>query len=133
MIEEGVITKTDGDFATVKIDKNEQCSKCGMCLFPENVNYIELSVKNTINAKPDDKVLIEKNENGKLLSLFLIFFVPLLLIGLSTVLGLFVIKNELSILLLSVFLIVMWFFVLSFIDKKLSKKINYTAKIIKKI
>ena len=104
-----------------------------MCLFPENVNYIELSVKNTINAKSDDRVLIEKNENGKLLSLFLIFFVPLLLIGLSTVLGLFVIKNDLSILLLSICLIVLWFFVLRFIDKKLSKKINYTAKIIKKI
>ena len=131
MQEIGKVSKTEGKYAIVKVKKKDECSKCGMCLFPKNASEIEFRAKNTLSAKEGDDVLINtSNERGKLVGILLVFLVPLLLIGLAVLIEKLFIKNEIFILPISIGLIVVWFFMLSFIDKKIAKNDKYVCEII---
>lgn len=131
MQEIGKVSKTEGKYAIVKVQKKDECSKCGMCLFPKNASEIEFRAKNTLSAKEGDDVLINtSNERGKLVGMLLVFLVPLLLIGLAVLIEKLFIKNEIFILPISIGLIVVWFFMLSFIDKKIAKNDKYVCEII---
>ena len=130
MREVGTVERLENNFAVVKVDKKDECSKCGMCLFPQGANSIEFVADNKIGAKTGDKVIIEKGENGKLQGALLVFLVPLLLIGLSVILGLYVIKWELSVLILSGTLIILWYIILSIIDKKLKYLSSFKSVIV---
>ena len=131
MQEIGKVSKTEGKYAIVKVQRKDECSKCGMCLFPKNASEIEFRAKNTLLAKEGDDVLINtSNERGKLVGILLVFLVPLLLIGLAVLIEKLFIKNEIFILPISIGLIVVWFFMLSFIDKKIAKNDKYVCEII---
>ena len=130
MREVGTVERLENNFAVVKVDKKDECSKCGMCLFPQGANSIEFVADNKIGAQKGDKVIIEKGENGKLQGALLVFLVPLLLIGLSVILGLYVIKWELSVLILSGTLIILWYIILSIIDKKLKYLSSFKSVIV---
>lgn len=132
MQEIGKVSKIEGKYAIVKVQKKDECSKCGMCLFPKNASEIEFRAKNTLSAKENDDVLINtSNERGKLVGMLLVFLVPLLLIGIAVLIEKLFIKNEIFILPISIGLIVVWFFMLSFIDKKIAKNDKYVCEIIK--
>ena len=130
MREQGLITAVSGKYATVRIDKKDECSKCGMCLFPKGASSIELSAINGVGAKEGDVVTIDTAKDGKLLGAALVFLVPLLIIALSMVIGLVVVKNELVSLIMSVALIAIWYAVLALIDKKLKKSKGFIPVII---
>ena len=135
MREVGVVTKTNGDFANVKVNKRDECSKCGMCLFPKNADCIELVVSNTLNASVGDSVEIENKESNKLLGSVLAFLVPLVLIIISSLISLLLIGKEIFVLILSVTSIALWYAILPLIDKKLKRTkwfLAQTIKIIKK-
>ncbi len=129
MTEQGVVTK-GGDIAKVKIDKKDECSKCGMCLFPKNASSIEITAENKLGAVKGDKVMIERTGEPKLLGILLAFVVPLILIGLSALLTYLVIKVEIYMLILSVSLVAVWYVCLAFLDKKLKTLKKYGSKII---
>ena len=131
MKEFGIVTAVDKNRATVKVDKKDECSKCGMCLFPKGANAVEFNAKNDLDAKVGDKVLIETEKDGKLIGAILAFLVPLILIGISALIGYLVIKSEIWILILSLVLIIAWYVVLSLIDKKIGKTVSFSPKIIK--
>ena len=38
MRESALVIKTEGEYATVSIDKKDECSKCGMCAFPKGAD-----------------------------------------------------------------------------------------------
>lgn len=105
MREVGKVVKTDNGYATVSIDKKEECSKCGLCAFPKNANTIEFRATNKINAKANDVVLIERKTDGKLSGIFLAFLVPLLLVGISILISYLMELKEIWILVLSAGLI----------------------------
>ena len=126
MKEFGIVTAVDKNRATVKVDKKDECSKCGMCLFPKGANAVEFNAKNDLDAKVGDKVLIETEKDGKLIGAILAFLVPLILIGVSALIGYLVIKSEIWILILSLVLIIAWYVVLSLIDKKIGKTVSFS-------
>ena len=131
MQEVGKVTKIDGDYIIVAVPKKDECSKCGMCLFPKGASEINLRAKNTLRTKLGDSVKIETTTSqGKTSGVILVFLIPLLLIGLAVLIEKLFIKNEIFILILSVAFMVLWFIILAFIDKKISKKDKYVAKII---
>lgn len=130
MIEQGVVTSVSGKFAKVKVDKKTECDKCGMCLFPQGASSTEFNAINKLNANVGDKVTIQTTSDVKFMGTILVFLVPLLLIALSAVIGMVVLKNELSVLFLSIGLIVVWFIILSLIDKKLKKSKGFSPEII---
>ena len=132
MREIGVVTKIDGKYASVKVGKKDECSKCGMCLFPKNADSIEFRAKNELSSKVNDEVIIESKKDGKLLGSILVFLVPIVLIGISAIISYLIIKSEIWFLLLSVILVVLWYTILAFIDKKLKKSANYGFVIVEK-
>ena len=124
------VEKVDGKTATVRVDKKDECSKCGMCLFPKNANYLSFKADNTLGAKPNDSVLIEREEGAKLTAIILVFLVPLVLILVSSLVSILLIQKEIWMLWLSLILVSLWFIVLSFIDKKYGKLQVQATKII---
>ena len=122
MKDSGTVIQLNRDRATVSVKRRDECSKCGMCIFPKNSDSIEFDAKNPVGAQVGDKVVLQKPEGGKLISAVLVFLVPVLLVALSAVLGIFVVKNELWTALIGILAIVAWFFLLSFIDKAIKKR-----------
>ena len=131
MTESGKVVKTEGKYATVRIDKKDECGKCGMCLFAANASYTEMRARNDAGAALGDEVTIATAESGKTLSAVLVFLVPLLLIVLAAAIGLFVIGKEIWILLLSLIFIISWYTILGLFDKKLRKNDKFCARIVR--
>lgn len=129
MIESGVVVKTEKNTAFVKVEKKDECSKCGMCLFPKNANSIELSVMNSKGAQVGDKVIISTSEKAKLLGVLLVFLVPLILIGIAITLSLIFLKNEIIALVLSIGLVIIWNIILSKIDNKIKGQKTFRSEI----
>ena len=130
MREIGTVTEIKGRTATVKVDKKDECSKCGMCLFPKGANSITFNAKNALGAKEGDSVIIESVSDGQLVGALLVFLVPLILIGLSAIINHFFIHNEIWILILSVIFIVLWYTILAVIDKIFARSEKYGYKIV---
>ncbi len=130
MKEVAKVVKTNQDCSVVYVEKKDECSKCGMCLFPQNAKGVEINAVNPIDAKVGDTVIIELSERGKLLGVFLAFVVPLLLIGISFLINALTLKNDLFTLALVISLVVLWYLILPLIDKKLKVKKDYRAQII---
>ena len=130
MQEVAKVISVDGQTAKVSVDKKDECSKCGMCIFPKNAKALEFEVNNSIGAKQGDTVLMEIQESGKLTALILVFLVPILLILVSFVLAEYVIHSEMWILWLSLISVALWFCVLPIIDKQLKKTSKYSKEII---
>ena len=133
MQEQGLVVKIEGNTATVRVDKKDECSKCGMCLFPKNASHIDFEAQNDLGVAEGDTVIIQTQKEGKLLGVLLAFLVPLILVGAGVLLGLLVFGNELVALGISVALVIAWYVVLSFIDKKLKKSMGFKPTIIQKI
>ncbi len=129
MRELGEVTKVKNGVATVKVDKKDECSKCGMCLFPKGASSVDFEAENSLQASVGDTVIIETQKEGKLLGATLAFLVPLILIGVSIMLNYLVIFNELITLGIAVGLIVIWYVALAFIDKKIKKTVGFSAKV----
>lgn len=129
MTETGVVVKTERQRATVKVDKKDECSKCGMCLFPKGASFIEYSATNEINAKVGDSVVIEMQKDAKFLAICLVFIVPLILIGVAFLINYFLTKSDIWIVIFSCGLIGLWFSLLALIDKKLKKINGFSPKI----
>ncbi len=130
MKEVGLVVSVDKNFASVKVDKKDECSKCGMCLFPKNAESVEIRAENTLGAQVGETVVFETAENAKLLGALLVFLVPLILITLSAVITYIFIKKEIWMLILSVFFVVMWYTMLAIIDKKLKNSQKFCAKVV---
>ena len=131
MTESGKVVKTEGKYATVRIDKKDECGKCGMCLFAANASYTEMRARNDAGAAVGDEAVVETAESGKTLSAVLVFLVPLLLIVLAAAIGLFIIGKEIWILLLSLIFILSWYTILGLFDKKLRKIDKFCARIVR--
>lgn len=125
MKEVGLVVGEKNGRALVKVSKKDECSKCGMCLFSEGADSTVFEAENPVNAKESDKVIIDVKGKGKLLASFLIFVVPLLIIGLSAIISLLIIKKEIWMLILSVFFIGLWYTLLGAIDKSLKNRSGY--------
>lgn len=125
-----IVTRADGEEATVKLDKKSECSRCGMCTFPKNAESVELKAENSIGAKEGDTVLIEREKDGRLSAALLVFAVPLVLIGIAAAIALLVIKKEIWILFLSLIFLFSWYTILAAVDKKLQKSSGFRWRVV---
>ena len=130
MREIGTATEVKGKHVTVRVDKKDECSKCGMCLFPKGASGTDFHAQNVLDAGVGDVVEIELFSGGNLIGALLAFLVPLILIGISALLTYLVIKNELYLLILGVGSVIVWYAILPLIDKKLGKTKRFTPKLI---
>ena len=84
--EEGIITKTDGDRAWVKVRRTSMCEVCNsrnVCNTLSDTNTMEAQVYNPVNGKVGDHVefMISTSSLLKITSLLYIFPVIFLLAG----------------------------------------------------
>ena len=77
MLETGVITKTDGQTATVRIDKAQACSHCKSKCMESNGSMITEAL-NPIGANVGDMVSLEVNPKTALTATLMVFGLPLL-------------------------------------------------------
>jgi len=129
MKEQGVVTAVKGNRATVKVDKKDQCSKCGMCLFPQNASSVNFDAVNPVNAKVGDTVTIESKKEANLLGVILAFLVPLILIGLAVLINWLFIGKDIYVLIISLPSIALWYVILALIDKKIKSFSAYKTEI----
>ena len=131
MIEIAKVTQSNEKRVTVRVDKKDECRKCGMCLFPKGADGAYFHAENTLGAKEGDLVEIEMYSNGNLIGAILAFLVPLVLIGLSALITYLFIKEEIWMLILGIGSVVVWYVILAFIDKKIGKSKTFSPKLIK--
>ena len=130
MKETGVVTEIRGKTSVVSVDRKDECSRCGLCLFKEGTNKTEFFVKSEDGVNVGDTVEIERSESGKFTGVILAFFVPLLLIGLAIAINYLFINSEIWILILSIGFIAVWYAILAFSDKRLKKSAAFNARIV---
>lgn len=87
MKESGLVTKTEGDTAYVLFERTSACSKCGACGMIAGQNDITVAMKNTLDARPDDRVEVQFTTKNALQSSAIAYLFPLLMLFLGVWLG----------------------------------------------
>ena len=131
MLESGEVVKVEKNAATVRVSRKDECSKCGMCGMKADMNHIEFKAENRVQAEVGDTVLVDTEQKMKLLSVFLIFLVPILLIAAAIGVCYALKLEELWILIICVGALVCWFALLAVIDKAVSKISGFAPTIIR--
>ena len=130
MLEVGVVTE-QGEISIVKIDRRKECATCGACGMKDGKNSVELACVNEVGAKKCDLVSISIEEKSKLKSISLIFLVPLVLLAIAIGVGIYLKIVEIWLLVICLGLLVSWYTILAFIDKRLAKSKKFMPKIVK--
>ena len=87
MVSKGVVTKTNGDYATVLVQRSSACGHdCGECNLCKNPQ-IETNVLNPINAKAGDTVVIETDTPKVLKNAFMLYMLPVIVFFVSYIMG----------------------------------------------
>ncbi|MEO0131992.1 MAG: SoxR reducing system RseC family protein [candidate division WOR-3 bacterium] len=132
MIEKGKVIKVSEGKITVAIMTTSDCAHCSkthICnLFGENKRIIELY--KTIPVREGNEVVIEISHKYQLLSIFLIFCVPVILFVIGVVWGA-ILQNELFSLIFGGVGFILGFTIVKLINNYLSKINSKIAKIIK--
>lgn len=85
--QEGIVVEVSGHMAKVKTSRHNDCENCGAC--PGNSAMI-LDARNSIGAKPGQRVLVEIKEINMLKAAFTVYILPLLAAFVGAVIGDFV-------------------------------------------
>ena len=85
MFETGVVHKISGSFATVRFERKTACEKCNMCFKPKEEMYVELRVKNVLNAKVGDKVTVKMGDRAVLTASFLVYGLPVVVMAIALI------------------------------------------------
>lgn len=84
MTETGVVSKVkENGWATVRFDRKAACENCNMCLKPRDNNYVELKLKNTLNAAVGDKVSVSMGNRAVVSASFTVYIVPLIVVAVT--------------------------------------------------
>ena len=78
MLERGVVLKSNGKFAQVRIGRNSACGSCGKCGMTENQKHVDFYVENTLNAQVNDVVELDIPEANSARLAFVAYILPLI-------------------------------------------------------
>jgi len=128
MQENGIIIKVEGSDAFVEV-AGEDCKTCAAKAFCTGGEKRIVQAENKTGAKVGDKVILEIPQKGFYLSLILVFLVPIILLcG-----GFFIFNRLLGEAvsgLIGLLLLILWFIILRFIDRRQRKNIRLKPTII---
>ncbi|MGL6108025.1 SoxR reducing system RseC family protein [Romboutsia sp.] len=82
--EVGYVIDTKGEIAKIKIGRHSDCKNCGSC--PGNDSLI-LNVKNPVGAEIGQKVYFETKGSKMLISVYIVYIQPILLVCLGVYIG----------------------------------------------
>lgn len=121
MTETGKVIKVEKDFVTVRFQRKTECENCKMCIFSQDMTYLDIKMKNTVNAQIDDIVKVSTKGKTVLISSLIVYIVPLLFTLLGLFLGYIILGENLAIVFAMVFL-ALGFLSIAIIDKLLKRK-----------
>lgn len=101
MFEVGTVESVNDKHGTAKVvfDRKSACAKCGMCLTANGDKMkVYVDVKNSLSAKVGDKVEVAMSDRFVLKAAFVVYLIPILLIGI----GLAIFRNYSDIILFAV-------------------------------
>ena len=120
MTERGVVVKVKGKRATVRFDRRSACDSCHMCAVTRDGMKVEVVIENTLGANVGDFVEVEMAQKFVLTAAVIVYLIPLVLVALGVGLG--VLFNELTQILLAVGGLVLGFVIAFLLDKFVIKK-----------
>lgn len=85
MKEIGVVHTIKGKMATVRFERKTACENCNMCLKPREEMYVELRLKNVLNAKVGDKVEVTMGKRAVLTASFIVYVLPLVTMAIALI------------------------------------------------
>ena len=132
MIEQGEVTKVVKDKVVISFDRKTECKKCGMCAFGKDDMKVKLTLKNKINAQVGDIVTVTMGEKFVLTSAFVVYLIPVALIGLFLGLGIYFNCADYVQIILAMSGLVVGF-IFSFLIDKLIKNKKHFSPVIKEI
>lgn len=120
MIERGVVVKVKGKRATVRFDRRSACDSCHMCAVTRDGMKVEVVIENTLGANVGDFVEVEMAQRFVLTAAVIVYLIPLVLVALGVGIG--VLFNELTQILLAVGGLVIGFVIAFLLDRFVIKK-----------
>lgn len=120
MTERGVVVKVKGKRATVRFDRRSACDSCHMCAVTRDGMKVEVVIENTLGANVGDFVEVEMAQKFVLTAAVIVYLIPLALVALGVGIG--VLFNELTQILLAVGGLVGGFVIAFLLDKFVIRK-----------
>ena len=120
MTERGVVVKVKSKRATVRFDRRTACDSCHMCAVTRDGMKVEVVIENTLNANVGDFVEVEMAQRFVLTAAVIVYLIPLALVALGVGLG--VLFNQLTQILLAVGGLVLGFVIAFLLDRFVIKK-----------
>ena len=120
MTERGVVVKVKGKRATVRFDRRSACDSCHMCAVTRDGMKVEVVIENTLGANVGDFVEVEMAQKFVLTAAVIVYLIPLALVALGVGIG--VLFNELTQILLAVGGLVLGFVIAFLLDKFVIRK-----------
>lgn len=90
MKEYGVVLNVENGNAIIGLKRNSACSSCGACELGSNHSQMELTLENTVNARPGDTVEIQLPASQFLKASAILYLIPLIGLILGIVLGYYI-------------------------------------------
>lgn len=131
MVEIGKVCEIKNNLAKVEIIPLQSCRECPMeklCLKVDEKRYIEAI--NKINVQIGDKVKLYLPNKKFISNSFLIFLFPLIMLVIGAWLGDSIFNSQTLSIILGVSFLLITFFILRFVDKKLAKRKFFFPEII---
>lgn len=76
MAEMGIVTKTEGNYVELKLQRSEACRHCNACLPSLTGKSMRIRALNACGAKVGDKVRLNVQQNGFLSAVCLLYVLP---------------------------------------------------------
>ena len=88
MVEEiGMVIRSGGGKARVRINRSEKCSGCHGCLLSERGNFLILEVIDPFGTATGDRVKIEAKAGSAAKSGFILYILPLIMLAAGYFIG----------------------------------------------
>ncbi len=88
MKEIGTVEKINkNNTARVVFSRKSACEKCGMCMKHKDNASVYVDVQNDLNAKVGDKVAVVMGNRFVLNAAFIVYGIPVLLVGIAIAIG----------------------------------------------
>lgn len=130
MMGNGIVVKTDGNRAIVRIKKSSACGHdCGECRVCNNPEF-ETEVINNVGAAAGDRVLIGAPTGEVLFSAFLVYMLPVLGVLVTGILLSAFFESAFVIALGCVLWVLVWFFIIRRRNSESDSKMSTILEVI---
>lgn len=126
MLEQGKVTRVNGNIAWVEIDESSRCAGCGACSQAVSGKMI-LEAINDDHAQVGDRVEVEKSAATTGLAMLLVFGLPSGFLTVGIILGSLI--SEMIAIITGIFALGISFYCLHLFDRYFGKRTEFKSRI----